>query len=206
MPSPLCNDAAPRQGRDIVMRHPRVLGALVVALSLVCAGAALQDVPHDVSPEVPQPPQGLQATVEQLAFISGDWRLRLGDDLLHEHWSEPAGNCLLGSFRWIKQGESVWMYEFLTMRNEDGGVTMRFRHFDDALNCWEEKDEPLMFRLTELDQQRALFQHFGGDGEPWAMIFHRLDDEALTITVTDASRNEATGQAFAYHRRAASAR
>lgn len=188
------------------MRRPRTANTLVMMLALACAGTAigaavLQEAPESrESPAPSEPPPGVEATVDQLAFISGDWQLPMGDDLLDEQWSEPSGDCLMGSFRWMKKDGLVWMYEFLTMRNEADGVTMRFRHFDSELTAWEEKSEPISLRLTELAERRAVFEHFGGDGDPWTMVFHRVDDDGLTITLVSAGEEESAGQAFAYRR------
>ena len=175
--------------------------ALLMMLALVCAGTAIGAAVMQEAPAAPEPPQGIAATVDQLAFISGDWQLTMGDDLLDEQWSEPSGDCLMGSFRWMKKDGLVWMYEFLTMRNENDGVTMRFRHFDGELTAWEEKTEPLALRLVELSERRAAFKHYSGDGDPWTMVFHRVDDEGLTISLVGSGEDESAGQAFAYRRR-----
>ncbi len=176
------------------MRGAALTLVLFGALGIVAGFAFAQD-----EAKAMEMPPGVEATVDDLAFVSGDWELKQGDDLLEEHWTEPSGDCLMGSFRWLKKGNTVWMYEFLTMRNEEGGVTMRFRHFDHALTCWEEKTAPLVFRLVELDSKRAVFEHLG-DNDPWTMTFHRVDEDGLTITLRDADEPDGPGKPFAYRR------
>ena len=170
--------------------------------SLVLAGAC-----HTLEPDAPReappsetPPPGVRATVDRLAFVSGDWELVDGEDLLTEHWTEPHGDCLLGSFRWMKPGGEVWMYELLTMRDEGEGVTLRFRHFAADLVGWEEKDDPLTLRLVELSENRAVFRHYGGDGDPWTMTFHRRDADSLSVILDQSAGAKSEPQEFAYRR------
>ncbi len=177
-----------------------VLRAAVSAALVTLVGCASAEVASpQTQPGASIAPEGVEADVADLAFIAGDWELVDGEDVLTEHWGEPRGDCLMGSFRWSKAGGKVWMYEFLTMRNEGGGVTLRFRHFAGDLVGWEEKDAPITLRLVDLAERRAQFLHFGGGGDPWTMTFHRLDEDSLTITLA-AGDSDAGGQAFAFHR------
>lgn len=167
------------------------LGAGVALLLLAaCATTAPADAPL---------PPGVNASVEDLAFVSGSWELVDGENRLLEQWNEPAGNSLTGSFRWIKAGE-LWMSEFLLLREEEGGVTLRFRHFSDELTAWEPTDAPLTLRLVELTGTRARFRSFGGEKAPWEMIFERPVPRSLVITLRDVDAPEEEKQVFEYER------
>jgi hypothetical protein len=51
------------------------------------------------------PDHGLRgASPADLAWLSGNWQGRAGDDCVEEHWSPLGANTLLGMFRWVRDG------------------------------------------------------------------------------------------------------
>ena len=48
------------------------------------------------------------ASPADLAWLSGSWLGRNGDDPVEEHWSPLGGGTLMGMFRWVK-GVDPWL-------------------------------------------------------------------------------------------------
>ena len=132
---------------------------------------------------------GVDAKIGDLSWLRGHWQGSVDGDLLEEVWSGPAGDCMMGMFRWIKGGK-VWMYELLAVVEEDGGLVFRFKHFDRRMVGWEEKEKALTFRLIRLNDAEAVFQSTGGDG-PWKYIYRKSGDAgALGLTVVLESEKD----------------
>lgn len=106
-------------------------------------------------------PAPLRATLDDLARLAGSWYGHVGEDLIDEHWSAPAGGVMIGIFRWLKQGR-LYIYEFLAIDPEaSGGLVLRLKHFHDGLVAWEGKSLVRAFPLVELGSRQATFRRGG---------------------------------------------
>lgn len=161
-------------------RTVSLLWTVVVALLLLCFVGPMRWVLG--SQALAQAKQPLvRAKIADVSWIQGRWGTQFGDNELEEIWSPPAGDCMMASFRWLK-GDKIWMYELLTMVEEESTLVLRFKHFSPELHGWEEKDEALTLTLAALDSDFAAFRNTGDDGPKW-MIFHKESPKRLTIRV-----------------------
>lgn len=147
--------------------RPRTLAVAVLGLTLSLAAAAQT------------PDETTAPTIEDLAWIAGTWATDLGDQTLEERWSPPMANAMTGSFRWSRDDE-VWLYEFLLIEETDDGISYYLRHFGPGSLGWEEREEPLAYRLDSLAPNRAEFASLDAAGD--AFVFSRDGDE-LTIEI-----------------------
>ena len=137
--------------------------------------------------------------IADLAWIAGHWSRRDGRDRLEEIWSTPDGNCMMGVFRWVKGGK-VWIYEMLTIAEEEEGIVFRFRHFSKDLDAWEPKDAPLCFTLSSHDGQRAIFENVRASSSMRRYIFKRNGDRKLTIRIDGGSDTDDSADVFEFSR------
>ena len=135
-------------------------------------------------------------SLTDLAWIAGDWMGGEGDTLIHEQWSTPEADDMMGMFRLIESGRIVF-YEFMTITQEDSGPILRIKHFDSGLVGWEEKGESIVFRLSETGDQRAVFET-EKNGQIERLIFQRIRDE---LVVTLEKPATATSSEFRYQRK-----
>ena len=70
----------------------RILWLPIVALALPLAASA--------------------GTVDDLAWLAGDWELVSGPTRIEEHWTRPDGGTLLGMGRTVKGGKTLF-FEYL---------------------------------------------------------------------------------------------
>jgi len=120
--------------------------------------------------------------IADLAWLAGRWVGNVGEDTIEESWNPPIGDCMVGSFRWVKK-DAVWMYELLTVAEENGSLVLRFRHFDRGLIPWEEKEKPLTFHLKSIKDGEAVFT-INDPANPWTLVYRR-EGNKLTVAVGD---------------------
>jgi hypothetical protein len=124
-----------------------------------------------------QPRDPIFATVQDLAWMEGQWCGTLSGDTVEEHWSGPAADSIMGMFRWISDGK-VTFYELLAIESEDGRLTMRIKHFHPGLKGWEEKDAAFTLDLTSLEGPRSVWFK-RGSGAPLWLIYERIDSQLI---------------------------
>ena len=97
------------------------------------------------------------ATLDAVAFMSGRWSGQVGGGLAEEHWSAPAGDNMVGMYRYVRNGKAT-MYEILLIEQTSGGPVLRLRHFKPGLVGWEDKEGTLSFRLMKHAPDFAVFE------------------------------------------------
>ncbi|HXV15098.1 MAG TPA: DUF6265 family protein [Candidatus Krumholzibacteria bacterium] len=114
-----------------------------------------------------------KAKLSDVAWIAGWWEGTGIDARAEEVWSEAAGGAMMGMFRLIEEGETVF-YELMTIAETDGSLTLVLKHFNDDLTGWEEHDEVVEFPLVRLSDDEAVF-----DG----LTYRRKGDKGLHVFV-----------------------
>jgi hypothetical protein len=125
-------------------------------------------------------------SLADLSWIVGHWRGQVAESVLEEFWSAPAGGAMMGMFRWVR-GDKIDVYEFLTLVEENGGVTLRFKHFDAGLVSWEEKDKFLQYRVVSASPSEIVFE----DPERTfpRRITYRLVGDNEAVHILEGERN-----------------
>ncbi|HNV72604.1 MAG TPA: DUF6265 family protein, partial [Candidatus Ozemobacteraceae bacterium] len=75
------------------------------------------------------------ASLKDLRFLSGIWRGELHGGTIEEQWSDPLGVCMMGMFRFVKDGKPRF-YEFMTLEETGAGLELRIKHFHPGLLGW----------------------------------------------------------------------
>jgi hypothetical protein len=128
----------------------------------------------------PEAGAGARASVADLAWIAGHWVGDAGGDVSEEVWTEPAGDCMVGLWRYVSGGR-LKVYESLALVAEGDGVVMRLRHFGPDGVGWEEKERPISLRLVAAGEGEAAFEGPGRkDGETVRISYRRAAPDALT--------------------------
>lgn len=140
-----------------------------------------------------QRPEGTErpsATIEQMAWLAGHWRgSGLGGEC-EEMWTPPVNGTMLGSFRFMKDGEPIF-YELLTLSEKEGSLTFRLKHFNPDLTGWEEKADFVEFEFVA---DRDGVMHFDG------MSFHRDGDSLMVYLAIGNDDGSLREEVFRYTR------
>ena len=158
--------------------------ALVVSAGLLGYGRSRPGAEGAPSDTVAASPASTK--LASLSFISGHWQTETGGDQLEEYWSPPAGDSMMGVFRWMKGGK-VWMNELLTIVDEGEQIVLRLKHFDAKMVGWEEKAESLTLKLVRSSANEAVFE--GSKPEKPLRITYRKPGENSLIVVLGSSRD-----------------
>jgi hypothetical protein len=97
--------------------------------------------------------------IKDLEFMEGNWKTASNWGDMDEIWSSPMGNCMMCTFRCVKDGTVVF-YEFIVIeQNENDSVpVLKLRHFNPGSIGLEDKDKPYLYPLTFAKGQKAIFE------------------------------------------------
>lgn len=126
-------------------------------------------------------------TINDLAWMAGRWVGEVDGAFSEDHWSEPRAGLMIGMFRLVSEDGKTRVILLETIQETDKGVEFRFRHFTSLLEPWEDAKEPLLLRLTELNDSRVVFVDPTPDqpkkNHPHRIAIHRLNADRYTSEV-----------------------
>jgi len=96
------------------------------------------------------------ATLAKAAFLEGTWAGEGLGGKVEEIWSSAHGGAMMGMMRTVKDGKPGF-YEFFLLREEEGTLVLRLKHFNPDLTGWEEKDKHASFRFIKAESGRLYF-------------------------------------------------
>src|SRR5687768_5588828 len=141
-----------------------VVGLLVVAAFLVGRGSMA------TSPG---------SKLEQLGFLAGSWEWQVGNTTMEEHWTHPAGGCMMGLMRQVTDGKPG-IREFLLLEETDAGMVMTVKHvgpkFEDI------PGRTFQLKLGKFDGKEANFEN-QGDGSLKSVTYRKQDDGGLYAAI-----------------------
>jgi len=135
-----------------------------------------RQTPHTLrlSEEAAQP----NAKIDQLAWLAGHWQGDGFGGLNEELWSQPLAGSMMGTYRLIKDGKTVF-YEMLNIVEQNNSLVMRLKHFSHDFVGWESKAEHVSFPLVHITENAVYFE---------ALTFYRESEDRLTIFLAMTER------------------
>jgi len=106
---------------------------------------------------VPPGKTSQDVTVQDLAFISGHSRGEFDGGIADEHWSEPAGDSIMGVSRYMKGGK-VQRYQLMVIEETPKGLVLRLMGFKPGLDSWEDKARVEIFPLVRWAKGEVVFE------------------------------------------------
>lgn len=135
-----------------------------------------------------------KATLADVAFIAGTGTGSLSGGVIEEQWSAPAGDSMMGMFRYTKDGRAVF-YEFLLIEQTATGPVLRLKHFNPGLIGWEEKAEVFSYPLVELQPRRAAFER---PDKQTRLTFDGTSGKHLVVTLDQVKNGKRDSSTFVY--------
>lgn len=128
--------------------------AIVLPLLAAQAPAASPASP----PPAAAPRPAVSAALEPLAFMAGAWTQQQPNGaMIEEHWMEPRGASMLGSFRRILGNGAVPFYEFTQIVAEKDRVVLRQIHVHGNFEPDPKRTEPMELVLEKAGGDSATF-------------------------------------------------
>jgi len=132
-----------------------------------------------------------QSKVEQLGWLEGYWTAEKWGGTVDEYWSSPAGNSIIGMFRFVNDGE-VQFTEHWMISEYDGKLSLRLRHFNPDFTGWEEKDEFVEFPLIEMGEYFIQFE---------GLIYELTGKNEMTVTLDMKQGDKIVQEIFSYKKK-----
>lgn len=115
----------------------------------------------------------LAPKLENIKWISGNWKGEAFGGLVEENWSEPSGGSMMATFKLINDG-NVSFYEIEIIREVENSLILQLKHFDNDLKGWETKNETVDFPLIKLTATQVIFE---------GMSFEKVSDNEMNVYV-----------------------
>lgn len=146
---------------------------LLLGSLLVLTAAPL--LSHDAAAE--------ESLLDQLDWMTGRWVIESDGQYIEETWGPAREDAMVGSLRWARNGK-VWLYELMSIEEEDDQLVFRLRHFERNLKPWKSEAEgPLTYALQNYGEKQVSFENPERD-TPRRFVYSRKGDE-LTIRLED---------------------
>ncbi len=115
----------------------------------------------------------LAPKLENIAWISGNWKGEAFGGQTEENWSKPSGGSMMATFKLVADGK-VQFYEIEIIREVENSLILQLKHFNNDLKGWETKDETVDFPLKYITKTKAVFE---------GMTFERISENEMTVHV-----------------------
>lgn len=133
------------------------------------------------------PPQA-SFKVEDLSWISGDWRGAMGSAQVEEYWTGAAGGSMMGLSRTVSGGRTVG-FEYLRIETRPDGIFYVAHP--------RAKSPGTDFKLVRLQGREAVFENPQHDF-PKRIIYRSDADGSLTARVEGNGTEKEKPQEFRY--------
>lgn len=115
----------------------------------------------------------LAHTLENISWISGNWKGEAMGGIVEENWSEPSGGSMMATFKFIENEKTVF-YEIEIIREVNNTLILQLKHFNNDLKGWETKDETVDFPVKKITTNKIVFE---------GMTFEKVSDKEMFISV-----------------------
>ena len=131
-----------------------------------------------------------QATLSDVAWITGSWEGEAFGGQVQEVWAPPLGDSMMCAFKLVVDGK-VEFYELCQIREESGSLVLRLKHFNGDLKGGEEKDETVDFKLVKVEKDIVYFDGF---------TVERVSKDKINMHVMIGEAGEESEVTFNYSR------
>lgn len=121
------------------------------------------------------------ATLDDVAWIAGQWSGDADGARSEEVWVPPQGDSMLGMWRLVVGGQAR-VFELLAITQEPSGPVLRLRHFSRTLVAREEKDAAIALPLVSWGAGRAVFEGQGSKGT-LRLSYHAPAQDRLEVVL-----------------------
>lgn len=132
--------------------------------------------------EAIDPNKPLDHKLENIAWLSGNWKGEAMGGTTEENWSEPNGDSMMAAFKLVKDGK-VLFYEIEIIREVKNTLILQLKHFNNDLKGWETKDETIDFPLKEITANKIIFE---------GMTFEKISEHEMNVSVDIKQKDGST--------------
>ena len=130
-----------------------------------------------------------QTTIDDVAWLDGDWEFERNGRHVTEHWAKPAGDTMIGYSRTVRDGKTT-EYEFLLIRADKEGVLEYVAKPSGQAEA--------AFKLIKSDKQSLTFENKAHDFPQ--RITYSLKGDDLTAAIEGEIQGKSRRVEFPYKR------
>lgn len=159
-----------------------------------CQSAAKADATAEKKPELAP----VDPALVPLAFLAGTWsQTQPRGAMIEEHWMQPRGKSMVGSFRRILGNGATPFYEFTQIVSEADGVHLRQIHVHGNFETDPRRKEAMHLRLDRSEPNLASFVPVANAGSLERVTYALGADGVLSVRVEErpTKTSEATDSA-----------
>ncbi len=130
------------------------------------------------------------ATVDDVAWLAGEWVGTGFGKHFEEYWSEPSAGTMLGTFK-LMDGDTVDFYELMELAVTDGRLGLKVKHFSREFVGWEDKPDYVHFKLVAIEEDAV---HFAG------ISFYRRTPDQIDAYIVMRSGEDFREEKLSYRR------
>ncbi len=120
-----------------------------------------------------------ESKLDQLGFLAGSWERQVGNTRMEEHWTLPAGGCMMGLMRQVTDGKTG-IREFLLLEETDAGIIMTVKHVGPKIE--DIPGRTFHMKLGKFDGKEAVFEN-QGEGSLKSVVYRKQDDGGLYAAI-----------------------
>ena len=129
---------------------------------------------------------GGEPAIDQLGWMAGCWEGQIGQSVVEERWSKPAGDTMLGSSRTLKNGKTVFS-EFMRIEREKQTIVYMARIGTKAAAT--------PFTLLRMSADEVVFENPAHDF-PQRILYRRNPDGSLFARIEGNEKGKPRGEDF----------
>ena len=123
------------------------------------------------------------ATIADVAFLVGHWTGEGLGGTFEEVWTAPKKGAMVGMYRGLNADGTPSFNELLVLREENGSLILRLKHFNPDMTGWEEKTQVVTMPFVG---KRDGLVHFDG------IAFQVTGPDTLTCYLAIENKKEGT--------------
>lgn len=160
------------------------------ALLFLAAVAAAQSPRTEHTYQIDDPDNPPPATLADAAMLVGSWTGTAFGGTFEEVWNPPSAGSMIGLFKLMHEGK-VTLYEILLLKEEQGTLSLKVKHFGEDFSAWEDKDEFIDFRFVKAEDDAIHFQ---------GISFYRISDDEMHGYIVMRNGDEIREEQLVYKR------
>ena len=134
------------------------------------------------------PNKPIEPKLENIKWLSGNWKGEAMGGTSEENWSKPHGDSMMAAFKLVKDGK-VMFYEIEIIREVENTLILQLKHFNNDLKGWETKDETVDFPLKEITANKIIFE---------GMTFEKVNGNEMNVYV-DMKQKDGTVEVLKFN-------
>ena len=143
--------------RNSLVQISMVLTMAIIASAMV-SNVNAQSAHTENTFKLDDPNNRPKASIDQVSWLVGNWVGTAFGNKFEEVWNPASAGSMVGFFK-LFNDQGVVFYELLLLKEEEGSLSLKVKHFTEDFHAWETKEDYVDFKLVKIEENAI---HFSG--------------------------------------------